>query len=113
MMLKSRKYAIPKPANLHMQGFLEQDIHFPPTFKFFAGTEQYNLKRIPSWTDRVLTLCSADPALCLLRCVRLQCTIGLRFDVVMPVGAARVRGADAVQCPTPSLYMLKYVQLQC
>lgn len=27
---------------------------FPPTFKFHEGTSEYNLKRRPAWTDRIL-----------------------------------------------------------
>ncbi len=41
------------------QGFHEQAIHFPPTFKLKPGTDEYNLKRVPSWTDRVLYICNA------------------------------------------------------
>ncbi|KAF6260483.1 Endonuclease/exonuclease/phosphatase [Scenedesmus sp. NREL 46B-D3] len=36
------------------QGFQEGNIHFPPTFKFTAGTSQYSEQRVPSWTDRIL-----------------------------------------------------------
>jgi hypothetical protein len=36
------------------QGYDEQAIHFPPTFKLIPHTGQYHLKRVPSWTDRVL-----------------------------------------------------------
>eukprot|EP00798_Chlamydomonas_sp_ICE-L_P003561 gene3561-13633_t len=42
------------------QGFQEQPIHFPPTFKFIPGTDEYSMKRIPSWTDRVLTKCNGN-----------------------------------------------------
>jgi hypothetical protein len=42
-----------------VQGFHEQPIHFPPTFKYKPGTGQYTWKRVPSWTDRILT---ATPA---------------------------------------------------
>lgn len=34
--------------------FREGIIHFPPTFKLVPGRQEYNYKRIPSWTDRVL-----------------------------------------------------------
>lgn len=27
---------------------------FPPTFKFEMGTSQYDMKRRPAWTDRIL-----------------------------------------------------------
>ncbi|KAM3965401.1 inositol polyphosphate 5-phosphatase K [Aphomia sociella] len=34
--------------------FMEPDIRFPPTYKFLTGTDEYDLKRKPSWTDRIL-----------------------------------------------------------
>ncbi|XP_012550986.1 inositol polyphosphate 5-phosphatase K isoform X2 [Bombyx mori] len=34
--------------------FSEADIKFPPTYKFVIGGDDYDLKRKPSWTDRVL-----------------------------------------------------------
>jgi|LauGreSBDMM110SN_4_FD.fasta_scaffold145591_1 hypothetical protein len=52
---------------LLLQGFHEQPICFPPTFKFVPKSDEYNLKRIPSWTDRVLFLCNAPPTYCALR----------------------------------------------
>ena len=35
-------------------GYSEGDINFAPTFKLKSGTDNYNLKRNSSWTDRVL-----------------------------------------------------------
>ncbi|XP_013164333.1 PREDICTED: inositol polyphosphate 5-phosphatase K-like isoform X1 [Papilio xuthus] len=32
----------------------EPEIRFPPTYKFILGTDDYDLKRKPSWTDRIL-----------------------------------------------------------
>ncbi|XP_045447804.1 inositol polyphosphate 5-phosphatase K-like [Melitaea cinxia] len=34
--------------------FSEPEIKFPPTYKFNIGTDDYDLKRKPSWTDRIL-----------------------------------------------------------
>ncbi|KAG6440647.1 phosphatidylinositol 4,5-bisphosphate 5-phosphatase A isoform X1 [Manduca sexta] len=34
--------------------FSEAEIRFPPTYKFSIGGDEYDLKRKPSWTDRVL-----------------------------------------------------------
>ncbi|CAG9101971.1 unnamed protein product [Plutella xylostella] len=34
--------------------FVEPDIRFPPTYKFILGTDEYDVKRKPSWTDRIL-----------------------------------------------------------
>uniref|UniRef100_A0A7S3IHA1 Inositol polyphosphate-related phosphatase domain-containing protein n=1 Tax=Strombidium inclinatum TaxID=197538 RepID=A0A7S3IHA1_9SPIT len=35
-------------------GYQEGPIHFAPTFKFSAGTQKFNTKREPSWTDRII-----------------------------------------------------------
>ncbi|XP_047991045.1 inositol polyphosphate 5-phosphatase K-like isoform X1 [Leguminivora glycinivorella] len=34
--------------------FSEPEIKFPPTYKFNTGTDEYDIKRKPSWTDRIL-----------------------------------------------------------
>ncbi|XP_068633349.1 inositol polyphosphate 5-phosphatase K-like isoform X2 [Battus philenor] len=34
--------------------FTEPEIKFPPTYKFLIGTDDYDIKRKPSWTDRIL-----------------------------------------------------------
>ncbi|VDK56850.1 unnamed protein product [Cylicostephanus goldi] len=34
--------------------FSEQPLSFPPTYRFYVGTTEYDLKRTPSWCDRVL-----------------------------------------------------------
>ncbi|XP_045498376.1 inositol polyphosphate 5-phosphatase K-like isoform X2 [Colias croceus] len=34
--------------------FSEPEIRFPPTYKFLLGTDDYDTKRKPSWTDRIL-----------------------------------------------------------
>ncbi|CAG9562049.1 unnamed protein product [Danaus chrysippus] len=34
--------------------FSEADIRFAPTYKFMIGTDDYDIKRKPSWTDRIL-----------------------------------------------------------
>lgn len=44
------------------QGFDEQAIHFPPTFKFRPHSDEYNFKRVPSWTDRILHTVNATSA---------------------------------------------------
>ncbi|MEW5297921.1 MAG: hypothetical protein WDW36_001099 [Sanguina aurantia] len=46
------------------QGFSEQEIQFPPTFKFKLNSAEYNPSRVPSWTDRVLHRCNAAPGMC-------------------------------------------------
>ncbi|KHJ84054.1 endonuclease/exonuclease/phosphatase family protein, partial [Oesophagostomum dentatum] len=35
-------------------GFQEQPIGFSPTYRFYVGSTEYDLKRTPSWCDRVL-----------------------------------------------------------
>ncbi|RVE51680.1 hypothetical protein evm_003652 [Chilo suppressalis] len=34
--------------------FVEPEIRFPPTYKFSIGGDEYDVKRKPSWTDRIL-----------------------------------------------------------
>jgi len=36
---------------------MESEINFLPTYKMFPNTNKYNLKRIPSWCDRILYKC--------------------------------------------------------
>jgi hypothetical protein len=31
---------------------------FPPTYKFITGSQQYDNRRMPSWTDRILCRCN-------------------------------------------------------
>ncbi|XP_045516440.1 inositol polyphosphate 5-phosphatase K-like isoform X2 [Pieris brassicae] len=40
--------------------FTEGEIQFPPTYKYVINTYEYDLKRKPSWTDRVLYKVNAD-----------------------------------------------------
>ncbi|XP_063973366.1 inositol polyphosphate 5-phosphatase K-like [Diachasmimorpha longicaudata] len=40
--------------------FSEADIAFPPTYKFEFSSQEYDLKRRPSWTDRILYKVNAD-----------------------------------------------------
>jgi len=44
-------------------GFEELQPTFMPTFKFHIGTNDYNLKRTPAWTDRVLFKVAKKPGL--------------------------------------------------
>ncbi|KAL1129473.1 hypothetical protein AAG570_013999, partial [Ranatra chinensis] len=41
--------------------YSEQDIHFRPTYKMIHGMNDYNTKRKPAWTDRILYV--ANPKL--------------------------------------------------
>lgn len=34
--------------------YMEEEIKFKPTYKFFVGNNNYNTKRTPSWCDRIL-----------------------------------------------------------
>jgi len=36
------------------RGFQEGDVEFAPTFKRLFNSFDYNAKRIPSWTDRII-----------------------------------------------------------
>lgn len=40
--------------------FTEHDIRFPPTYKFLIGGDEYDIKRKPSWTDRILYKVNAN-----------------------------------------------------
>lgn len=40
--------------NEAFNGFYEEKLKFPPTFKYYVGTSDYNLQRRPAWTDRIL-----------------------------------------------------------
>ncbi|XP_075977674.1 inositol polyphosphate 5-phosphatase K-like isoform X2 [Anticarsia gemmatalis] len=40
--------------------FTEHEIRFPPTYKFSIGGDEYDIKRKPSWTDRILYKVSAN-----------------------------------------------------
>ncbi|XP_035440004.1 inositol polyphosphate 5-phosphatase K isoform X2 [Spodoptera frugiperda] len=40
--------------------FTEHDIRFPPTYKFIIGGDEYDVKRKPSWTDRILYKVNAN-----------------------------------------------------
>ena len=57
---------------------------FPPTYKFAAGTEEYEWKRKPAWTDRVLTFTRLQD-----RCSQFEyCSYGnLRSSDHRPVAA--------------------------
>ncbi|PRT54415.1 Polyphosphatidylinositol phosphatase INP52 [Wickerhamiella sorbophila] len=45
---------IEKAAGNTLWGLTEAPINFEPTFKFVLGTSDYDLKRTPSWCDRIL-----------------------------------------------------------
>ena len=40
--------------------FKEEEISFKPTYKTFNGTNEYNLQRVPSFTDRILFRMSCE-----------------------------------------------------
>lgn len=40
--------------------FTESEIRFPPTYKFLIGGDEYDIKRKPSWTDRILYKVNAN-----------------------------------------------------
>lgn len=47
---------IEREAKNTLYGFTEPDITFKPTFKFYENDLRYNMKRLPSWCDRILYL---------------------------------------------------------
>ena len=40
--------------NSAFQELTESEINFPPTFKHVIGSDDYDTKRRPAWTDRIL-----------------------------------------------------------
>ena len=40
--------------NTAFQELTESEINFPPTFKHVIGSDDYDTKRRPAWTDRIL-----------------------------------------------------------
>ena len=67
VLVSNDQLKIEQQAGRVLQGFYEQEIHFAPTFKMVKGSDEYSLKRIPSYTDRILFLCNAHPSYCTLR----------------------------------------------
>ena len=44
-----------------LKTFAEGKINFAPTYKYMCGTNNYDTKRIPAWSDRVLwSTCTLD-----------------------------------------------------
>ncbi|GIM07724.1 hypothetical protein Vretimale_11811, partial [Volvox reticuliferus] len=78
-----------------LQGFLEMPIAFAPTFKFFRNSDKYDLRRAPSWTDRVLYLVNADPLFADLRPLYYMSVPELRTSDHKPV----IAGFELSICP--------------
>ncbi|KAG1658758.1 hypothetical protein FOA52_001300 [Chlamydomonas sp. UWO 241] len=68
-------------------GFREQPLTFPPTFKHVMNSDEYNPKRVPSWTDRVLFMCNAHPGYCTLRPTYYTCVHEMKESDHRPVVA--------------------------
>ncbi|KAH0792437.1 Endonuclease/Exonuclease/phosphatase family protein [Histomonas meleagridis] len=47
-----------KAENKEFSSYYEEQITFPPTYKFLEHCNNYNITRIPSYTDRILVHCS-------------------------------------------------------
>ncbi|EFJ40875.1 hypothetical protein VOLCADRAFT_68952 [Volvox carteri f. nagariensis] len=78
-----------------LQGFKEMPIAFAPTFKFLRGTDEYDLRRAPSWTDRVLYLVRADPLFADLKPLYYMSVPELRTSDHKPV----IAGFELSICP--------------
>ncbi|KAG2484194.1 hypothetical protein HYH03_017006 [Edaphochlamys debaryana] len=78
-----------------LQGFAEMPIAFAPTFKFTPGTDTYDLKRTPAWTDRVLFLVNADPLFADLKPLYYMSVPELRTSDHKPV----IAGFELSICP--------------
>ena len=53
-LVKNDQLYLEKKIKRVADGYSEGPINFAPTFKFKAKTDNYNFKREPSWTDRIL-----------------------------------------------------------
>ena len=55
LLVKDQLYASIISKEIEMDDFFEGQIHFPPTYKFQDGTDNYDYnERVPGWTDRIL-----------------------------------------------------------
>ncbi|CCJ29272.1 unnamed protein product [Pneumocystis jirovecii] len=57
LLLEFDQLNVQKRLNRCFENFIEAEINFPPTFKYKAGTSEFDSsekKRVPSWTDRIL-----------------------------------------------------------
>ena len=55
LLVKDQLYTSIRSKKIEMDDFFEGNIHFPPTYKFQDGTDNYDYnERVPGWTDRIL-----------------------------------------------------------
>ena len=55
LLVKDQLYTSIRSKEIEMDDFFEGNIHFPPTYKFQDGTDNYDYnERVPGWTDRIL-----------------------------------------------------------
>ena len=55
LLVKDQLYTSIRSKEIEMDDFFEGHIHFPPTYKFQDGTDNYDYnERVPGWTDRIL-----------------------------------------------------------
>ena len=55
LLVKDQLYSSIRSKEIEMDDFFEGQIHFPPTYKFQDGTDNYDYnERVPGWTDRIL-----------------------------------------------------------
>lgn len=75
-----------KRVNLSHLSFIEAPLNFKPTYKYDVGTNIYDSgpkQRIPSWTDRILYVPSAD-----LHCIAYNCDNSIMTSDHKPVYAS-------------------------
>ena len=89
-------------------GFDEEDIEFPPTYRFKVGTRDYNPDkgRVPSWCDRVLHRVTPDSD---LRQTSYGCVNTLLGSDHSPVFATYEMMIRRPNLPLPSVPSTKYV----
>lgn len=52
--LKDDQLSVARTKGVAFAEFSEDSINFPPTYKYFLGTDNYDLKRRPGYTDRIV-----------------------------------------------------------
>ena len=80
--------SIARKDKLAFDRFEELLFSFPPTYKMIVGKDDYDLTRVPSWTDRILYRCSSlDQFLLRLTCNEYEAHFDYKLSDHKPVSA--------------------------
>lgn len=89
--------------------FSEQEINFPPTYKFDKGTKVYDTsekQRIPAWTDRILFLSRQN----LIEPLLYNSCQNLTFSDHRPVYATFKITVKIINHTIKRIYLTKYIK---